>query len=71
MTFKETKGDRTVEACVLAAPGRMFKGYIRVSIKRGQNWLIQTTGKGCGRPVSTFDAAMELATAEARRVLAR
>jgi hypothetical protein len=26
MVFKETKGNKTVEACVMPAPGGMFKG---------------------------------------------
>jgi len=70
MAFKETNGDKTVEACVMPAPGGMFKGYIRVVTKRGNATVGQTIGRGCGRPVKTEAAAMELAEAEARRVLA-
>ncbi|KLU20360.1 hypothetical protein EOS_41600 [Caballeronia mineralivorans PML1(12)] len=70
MAFKETKGDRTIEACVMSAPGGMFKGYIRVTTKRGNQIVGQTIGRGCGRPVPTEKAALDLAEAEARRVLA-
>lgn len=63
MTFKETKGNLTVEACVMPAPGGMFKGYIRVTMKRGNQITGQTIGRGCGRPVAT----REEAEAEARR----
>jgi hypothetical protein len=70
MAFKETKGDKTVEACVMPAPGGMFKGYIRVTTKRGDVSVGQTIGRGCGRPVKTEQAAFDLAEAEARRILA-
>ncbi|WP_333980403.1 hypothetical protein [Burkholderia orbicola] len=67
MTFKETKGNLTVEACVMPAPGGMFKGYIRVTMKRGNQITGQTIGRGCGRPVATREEAEALAEAEARR----
>ncbi|UJH72579.1 hypothetical protein L0U95_12300 [Burkholderia cenocepacia] len=67
MTFKETKGNLTVEACVMPAPGGMFKGYIRVTTKRGNQITGQTIGRGCGRPVATREEAEALAEAEARR----
>jgi hypothetical protein len=70
MAFKETKDNKTVEACVMPAPGGMFKGYIRITTKRGNHTIQQTIGRGCGRPVSTAEAAMELAEAEAKRVIA-
>jgi hypothetical protein len=70
MAFKETKGNKSVEACVMPAPGGMFKGYIRVTTKRSNQIILQTTGRGCGRPVPTAEAAMELAEAEAKRVIA-
>lgn len=69
MGFKQTKGDMTVEACVMQAPGGMFKGYVRVTTKRGNQIVGQTTGRGCGRPVATADAAEALAEVEARRLL--
>ncbi|WP_175691671.1 hypothetical protein [Burkholderia anthina] len=67
MTFKQTKGNLTVEACVMPAQGGMFKGYIRVTTKRGNQIIGQTIGRGCGRPVTTPEAAKALAEAEARR----
>jgi hypothetical protein len=70
MAFKETKGNKTVEACVMPAPGGMFKGYIRVTMKRGNHVIGQTIGRGCGRPMPTAEAALELAESEARRVIA-
>jgi hypothetical protein len=70
MAFKETKGDKTVEACVLPAPGGMFKGYVRVIEKRGEHIIGKTIGRGCGRPMPTAEAALELAEAEAKRVIA-
>jgi hypothetical protein len=70
MSFKETKGDKTVEACVMPAPGGMFKGYIRITRRRGSQIICQSTGRGCGRPMPSSEAAMELAASEARRVLA-
>jgi hypothetical protein len=69
MTFKQTKGDVTAEACVMPAPGGMFKGYVRVTTKRGNQIIGRTTGRGCGRPVATAEAAEALAEAEARRLL--
>ena len=66
----ETKGNRTIEACVMAAPGGMFKGYIRVTTKRGNRTIQQTIGRGCGRPMPTANEALELAEAEAKRVIA-
>jgi len=70
MAFKETKGDKTVEACVMPAPGAMFKGYIRVTTTWRNHTINKTIGRGCGRPVNTEAAALEFAEAEARRVLA-
>lgn len=70
MAYKETKGNKTVEACVMPAPGGMFKGYIRVTTKRGNQMVGKTIGRGCGRPVQTAEAALELAEAEAKRVIA-
>lgn len=70
MAFKETRGNKTVEAFVTPAPGGMFKGYIRITTKRGDHTIQQTIGRGCGRPVPTAEAAMELAEAEAKRVIA-
>jgi hypothetical protein len=70
VAFKETKGNRTVEACVMPAPGDMFKGYIRITTNRTNQIIQQTIGRGCGRPVPTAEAAMELAVAEAKRVIA-
>ncbi|PFH08477.1 hypothetical protein BCF11_0832 [Collimonas sp. PA-H2] len=69
MAFKETKGNKTVEARVAPAPGGMFKGVIQVSTQRGDQVFVQTIGKGCGRPVKTEQAALELAEREARRVI--
>lgn len=71
MPFKETKGDMTVEACVGSAPGGMFKGYIRTTRKTATRTFGQSIGKGCGRPVADFDAAMALAEAEAKRILGK
>jgi hypothetical protein len=71
MAFKETKGNRTVEACVKPAPGGMFKGYIRVVTDRGNVSVGKTIGRGCGRPVKTEQAALELAETEARRVIGK
>ncbi len=48
----------------------MFKGYIRVTTKRGNHTIGQTIGRGCGRPMLTAEAALELAEAEVRRVIA-
>jgi len=70
MTFKETKGSKTVEACVMPAPGGMFKGYIRVQTTRHGIIVGQTTGRGCGRPMPTEAEALAFAEAEAKRVLA-
>jgi len=69
MAFKETKGNKTVEAQVAPAPGGMFKGVIKVSTQRGDRVFVQVIGKGCGRPVKTEAAALELAEREARRVV--
>ena len=69
MAFKQTKGNMTVEACVLPAPGGMFKGAIRVTTTRDNKTLERVTGRGCGRPMRNSDAALELAEVEARRVL--
>jgi hypothetical protein len=69
MTFKETKGNKTVEAKVMPAPGGMFKGVIRVTIQRNDQTFGYTTGRGCGRPMRSEPAALELAELEARRLL--
>lgn len=69
MAFKVTKGAVTIEAFVTSAPGGMFKGYIRVTTQKAGYTLQQTTGRNCGRPVSTADAALALAEAEAKRCL--
>jgi len=71
MAFKETKGNKTVEACVMPAPGGMFKGYIRVVTRHGSESIGKTIGRGCGRPVKTEQAALELAEIEARRVIGK
>jgi hypothetical protein len=71
MAFKETKGNKTVEACVMPAPGGMFKGYIRVVTQHGNESIGQTIGRRCGRPVKTEQAALELAEVEARRVIGK
>ena len=69
MAFKETKGNKTVEALVMPAPGAMFKGYIRVVTEHVNGSIGQTIGRGCGRPVKPAQAALELAEIEARRVI--
>jgi hypothetical protein len=69
MAFKQTKGNVTVEACVLPAPGRMFKGALRVTTTRHGKEVQRVTGRGCGRPMSISAQALELAEVEARRVL--
>ncbi|MGF6721944.1 hypothetical protein P3T43_001291 [Paraburkholderia sp. GAS41] len=69
MAFKQTKGSMTVEACVFPAPGQMFKGALRVTTLRNDKALRQITGRGCGRPMRSADAALELAELEARRIL--
>lgn len=69
MAFKQTKGSMTVEACVLPSPGQMFKGAVRVTTSRKNKTLEQVTGRGCGRPMPSPEAALELAEAAARRML--
>jgi hypothetical protein len=69
MAFKQTKGNVTVEACVLPSPGQMFKGAVRVTTVRDKKTLQQITGRGCGRPMRSADAALELAETAARRML--
>jgi hypothetical protein len=69
MGFKEMKGNKTVEACVAIAPGGMFKGYVRTVTQRGTQTFDLVTGRRCGRPMPTFDAAMALAEEEAKRIL--
>lgn len=71
MAFHESKGDKTVEACVQPAPGGMFKGYVRITIKRGTQVLRQVVGRDAGRPVKTEAEAMGLAEEAAKRELAR
>jgi hypothetical protein len=69
MAFKQTKGNTTVEACVLPSPGQMFKGAVRVTTVRDKKTLQQITGRGCGRPMNSAEAALELAETAARRML--
>jgi len=69
MAFKQTKGNMTVEACVFPAPGQMFKGALRVTTRRHDKTLEQITGRRCGRPMRSAEAALELAELEARRIL--
>ncbi|WP_341316505.1 hypothetical protein WN982_34610 [Paraburkholderia sp. IMGN_8] len=69
MAFKQTKGDVTVEACVFPAPGNMFKGALRVTTTRNNKQIQRVTGRGCGRPMRSSAQALELAEAEARRML--
>ncbi|MBC8736254.1 MULTISPECIES: hypothetical protein [Paraburkholderia] len=71
MAFQETKGNKTVEACVQAAPGGMFKGYVRITVKRGTQILRHVVGRDAGRPVKTEAEAMGLAEEAAKRELAR
>jgi hypothetical protein len=52
----------------MPAPGGMFKGYIRVTAKRGSHTIERSTGRGCGRAVKTEQEALELSEPEARRV---
>jgi hypothetical protein len=54
---------------VFPAPGQMFKGALRVTTTRNDKTLQQITGRGCGRPMRSSDAALELAELEARRIL--
>jgi hypothetical protein len=71
MAFKETKGNKIVEACVMPAPGGMFRRYIRLATKRGDHTIQQTIGRGSyGRPMPTANAALELAEVEAKQVIA-
>ena len=69
MAFKQTKGDKTVEAYVQPAPGGMFKGYVRVSIQRGDKTIVKSSGRLAGRPVVTEAAALELAELAAQQEL--
>jgi hypothetical protein len=69
MAFKQTKGNMTIEACVLPSPGGMYKGAVRVTTKRDKKTLEQVTGRGCGRPMDSEGAALELAENAARRML--
>ena len=69
MTFKQTKGNTTIEACVMPSPGGMFKGAVRVMTVRDKKTIEQITGRGCGRSVNTADAALELAESAARKTL--
>lgn len=70
MSFKQAKGNTTVEACVMRSPGGMFKGAVRVTTMREKKTIEQITGRGCGRPMNTVNAALELAESAARRMLA-
>jgi hypothetical protein len=69
MAFKQTKGNMTVEACVLPSPGRMFKGAIRVTTIRDTKTIERMTGRGCGRPMPNADAALAMAETAARQML--
>ncbi len=69
MAFTETRRNQTVEACVMPAPGGMFKGYIRLTTKHGDHTIQQTIGRGCGRPMPTAKLAIVLAEAVAKRVI--
>jgi hypothetical protein len=70
MAFKETKGNKTIEARVKPAPGGMFKGFISITTTTNKQTRVESSGRHCGRPVKTEEAALELAEAEGRRVLA-
>jgi hypothetical protein len=69
MAFKQTKGNMTVEACVLPSPGQMFKGAIRVTTIRDTKKIERVTGRGCGRPVREADAALAMAESAARQMI--
>jgi hypothetical protein len=69
VAFKKTKGNMTVEACVLPSPGQMFKGAIRVTIIRDKKTIVRVTGRGCGRPVGDADAALAMAEIAARQAI--
>jgi hypothetical protein len=69
MAFKQTKGNITVEACVLPSPGQMFKGAIRVTTIRDMKTIERVTGRGCGRPVRDADAALAMAETAARQMI--
>jgi hypothetical protein len=47
----------------------MYKGAVRVTTKRDKKTLEQVTGRGCGRPMNSEGAALELAENAARRML--
>lgn len=69
MAFRQTKGNITIEACVIPAPGHMFKGALRVTTTRHDRQIERITGRGCGRPMRHFDEALALAEIEARHML--
>jgi hypothetical protein len=69
MAFKKTKGNMTVEACVLPSPGQMFKGAIRVTTVRDTKTIERVTGRGCGRPMRDSDAALAMAETAARQMI--
>ncbi|CAB3808368.1 hypothetical protein LMG28614_06782 [Paraburkholderia ultramafica] len=69
MAFNQTKGNVHVEACVFPAPGQRFKGALRITTTRHNRQILRITGRGCGRPVSSFAEALALAELEARRML--
>ncbi|VVE82670.1 hypothetical protein PSP31120_03715 [Pandoraea sputorum] len=70
MAFKETRGNMTVEACVMPAPGGMYKGYVRVAKRISATKVLgQTTGRGCGRPMAKKEDALAAAELEARRII--
>ena len=45
MAFKQTKGNVTVEACVLPSPGQMFKGAVRVTTIRDKKTIERVVGR--------------------------
>jgi hypothetical protein len=68
MVFPETRRCKTVEARVMPVRGGMFKGYVRLTTKRGDH-TIQQIGRGCGRPMPTAATAPVLAQALAKPVI--
>jgi len=69
MAFKQTKGNMTVEACVLPSPGQMFKGAVRVTTIRDKKTIERVIGRGCGRPMPNADAALAMAETAAKQML--
>jgi hypothetical protein len=70
VAFKQTKGNMTVEACVLPSPGQMFKGAVRVTTVRDTKTIERVIGRGCGRPpMPNAQAALAMAETAARQML--